>query len=160
MITQERLKELFNLEDGKLIRKKAAAKAKAGTSSTAKDRDGYLVVGVDGKLYRAHRMVWLYIHGSLPENCDIDHINRVKDDNRPENLRAISHAENLQNKTRYKNNRTGFKGVWRSNQTGKFVAVIEHMGKRYHIGCFEAPEDASIAYEEKANELHSYKPSI
>jgi hypothetical protein len=159
MITQERLKELFQLDEhGRLIRKSNTGLARAGTSSSAKDRDGYLVVGIDKKQYRTHRMVWMYQNGAIPYGYDIDHINRVKDDNRIENLRCITHSENLQNKVKCKNNKSGFKGVWKHTQTGKFVAVIEFEGKRYHIGCFPSPEDASMAYEQKASELHKYKP--
>lgn len=159
MLTQERVKELFKLDrKGRLVRKVTVNnKAKAGDFSTAKDRDGYLVVGIDRKLYRAHRVVWLYVHGQWP-NGDIDHINGIKHDNRPSNLRDVTRSENLQNQKVRKNNKVGFKGVWLHKQTGRFAAVIESNGKRYYIGCFETPEEAANAYSEKAKEVHKYNP--
>ena len=43
-----------------------------------------------------HRIIYQLVHGPIPEGMEIDHINGVKDDNRPENLRAVTHQRNLQ----------------------------------------------------------------
>lgn len=48
-----------------------------------------------------HRLVWETFIGLIPSNLQIDHINRVRDDNRLENLRLATHSENLQNKNGY-----------------------------------------------------------
>jgi hypothetical protein len=53
---------------------------------------------IDGKLYKAARLAWLYIHGESPEN-QIDHINRVRDDNRLANLKDVTSSENNNNKS-------------------------------------------------------------
>jgi hypothetical protein len=51
---------------------------------------------IDGKLYGAARLAWLYVHGEWPKN-QIDHINRLRDDNRLVNLRDVTHTENCNN---------------------------------------------------------------
>lgn len=74
------------------------------------DRYGYLILKIKGKQYKAHRMAWLYVYGEVPSG-NIDHINRVRSDNRISNLRCISQADNCRNMTVSKNNETGYKGV-------------------------------------------------
>ena len=58
---------------------------------------GYVLIGIDGKMYYAHRLAWLYVHGKWPGQV-IDHINRVRNDNRICNLRDVSRAVNNANK--------------------------------------------------------------
>ena len=61
--------------------------------------NGYLQVRVDRKHYRVHRLICEAFHGLCPEGKgEVDHINRKKDDNRPENLRWVTHQENILNR--------------------------------------------------------------
>lgn len=59
---------------------------------------GYLMVRMmlDGKRYvgLAHRLVWQYLHGDIPEGLVINHKNGLKDDNRPDNLELETHSGN------------------------------------------------------------------
>ena len=57
---------------------------------------GYLVIGISGKTYLAHRLAWLYVTGEFPKN-QVDHKNRKRTDNRWLNLREASYGENLAN---------------------------------------------------------------
>jgi hypothetical protein len=66
--------------------------AKAGSKNR-----GYIRIRINGIAYSAHRLAWLYITGKLPEQ-EIDHINRIKDDNRFLNLRDVSHSKNMTNR--------------------------------------------------------------
>lgn len=43
----------------------------------------------------AHRIVWRYFFGEIPEELEINHKNGIKTDNRPENLEVITHVQNI-----------------------------------------------------------------
>lgn len=47
--------------------------------------------------YLRHRVIWFYFNGEIPEGYEIDHINGIKNDNRLENLRCVTHTENMNN---------------------------------------------------------------
>src|SRR5690606_11618117 len=105
--------------------------------------DGYREVGIDGRLYKAHRVIWLYIAGEWPD--EIDHINGDRSDNRFANLRAVSRAENMRNKRSYKNNRSGQNGVSWHNQDRRWIAYITINGKFKRLGGFINKDDAIAA---------------
>lgn len=65
-------------------------------------RKGYLYYDFklkDGKKigFLGHRVIWVYFNGEIPEGYEIDHINTITDDNRLENLRLVTHKENMNN---------------------------------------------------------------
>lgn len=78
-------------------------------SSRASPESGYRYVRHEGQLYRQHRVIFFLHYGYWPN--EIDHINRVRHDNRIENLRDVTHSENNQNKVVRKDSRSGIKGV-------------------------------------------------
>jgi hypothetical protein len=92
-----------------------------------------------------HRMIAQRIYGDI-EGRQIDHKNRVKLDNRRENLRIATHAQNLWNREPYLSNTSGFKGVSNPNVVGKFRAEIQYSGKGRHLGCYETAVEAALAY--------------
>lgn len=85
----------------------------------------------------------------------IDHINIDSLDNRKENLRLCTKAENCQNRSIRKNSSSGYKGVFRTKNSKKnpWRARITNNGKRIHLGVFPSKKEAAIAYNEKAKEL-------
>lgn len=89
-LTQKRLKKLlyYNPDTGiftwKINSRRSLKDAPAGNLHPS----GYIRIGIDSKEYRAHRLAFLYMEGYIPEN-DVDHINRVRDDNRWKNLREL-----------------------------------------------------------------------
>lgn len=113
--------------------------------------DGYRVGKIDDKMYRAHRVAFAVHHGHWPTE-HIDHINGDKTDNRICNLREATGSENQRNRSKPKNNTSGFKGV--SLNKGKWMAQIMLNGKRYCLGTFNTPKDASIAYASAAKTMH------
>ena len=155
MLSQELLKELFTLnEHGQLIRNFRCGKAPKGSHSICEDKDGYLTIGINKKLYRTHRVVWMYVHGSFPDG-DLDHINRNKKDNRIENLRVVTKSQNRQNITAHKNNKSGMKGVWLHKQTKRWCSTIGLNSKNKYLGSFSTKEEAQAAYMAASKVLHT-----
>lgn len=79
-------------------------------STGSYDKDGYLIIKIKGKQYKAHRLVYAIHHGKLPVG-ELDHINRVRDDNRIENLRLSDRTSNVRNSYVKPNKDTGVRGV-------------------------------------------------
>lgn len=117
---------------------------KVGSKVKSKTSDGYLAVCLKGKQYKAHRVAWFLYHGEWPED-QIDHINRVKTDNRIDNLRCVSHQENQMNKTKGKSGEhyiTKYKGRWQvRTPRGGFVGYADTLT--------EARELKKVFYAEK-----------
>lgn len=67
-------------------------------AGTIRER-GWRAIGIDGYVYRAGRLAWFYMTGEWPP-VTIDHKNRIRDDDRFENLRCATHAENGRNTSR------------------------------------------------------------
>lgn len=157
MITQEYLKEVlnYNSETGIFtwkVRKGVRGKVGAVTGTLSKYR-GYLDIKIDGVLYPAHRLAWLYVYGKMPDNL-IDHIDCDRVNNRISNLREATHSENLRNTGRTVVNTSGFKGVSLHKMTGKWQARVGVNRTRKYLGLFDTPEEAFIAYQAAAQELH------
>ena len=119
-----------------------------GTLNTS----GYLETIINGTRYPLHRLIWVKVYGKFPDNF-IDHINGNRSDNRLCNLRQALHSENMLNKVKYKNNSSGYKGVYYSKTKNKYEAQIRINGKKYSFGGFLTAEEASIVYEQKSKEL-------
>jgi hypothetical protein len=83
-----------------------------------------------------------------------DHINGNTLDNRRENLRAVSSAENKRNRKAHKNNKSGFKGVDLHVGKGRWRSQIYANGRCRHLGYFHDPIEAARAYNAAAKELH------
>jgi hypothetical protein len=119
----------------------------AGTLSLA----GHLRIAIGHTQYRAHRLVWLYVHGE-PVPDVIDHIDHDKLNNRFSNLRAATKRQNGANSGKRKNNTTGIKGVGRWK--GYYRARIMFDGKDISLGYFKTLEEAAKARFEAASRLH------
>lgn len=84
------------------------------------------------------------MEGYWPEN-DIDHINRVKTDNRWSNLREVSKSCNMRNRSLLKNNKSGITGVrWRCKHK-KWIAQAKIGHKHIHLGNFSTKLEAAKA---------------
>jgi hypothetical protein len=155
MLTLEFLKEWLYCDEETSIftRIKACPGIKVGTVAGRLKSNGYAYISVGGRSYRAHRLVWFYNFGEWPKS-ELDHINGIKNDNRLCNLREVTRSQNMQNCGKYLNNTSGFKGVSWNKQSNKWKAQICISGKHKHLGSFDTPEEASIAYQLAAKELH------
>ena len=145
LLTQERVRELFDLdEETGIMRRRLtlAYNAKEGDVVGYRDKThGYLTVRVDGRLYFLHRIIFLYVHGYTPEH-QVDHQNRNKLDNRPVNLREITPQCNVRNSPVRSDNKTGIKGVtWCRRDLKWKVRVYTGEGET-HLGRFEDLNEA------------------
>lgn len=154
-LAAERLRELlhYDPETGKFTwRAYRGARAKQGESPGFVNPLGYIEIRIDKKLYRAHRLAWLYSYGEWPER-NIDHANGDPSDNRLSNLRLCSQSENAANSRRKSTNSSGVKGVYWNKQAGKWRARITKNYKTIEIGQFDRLEDAAAAYARTAEKV-------
>lgn len=117
----------------------------AGTRAGHVNNKGYVIIKVDGAAYKGHRLAWLYVYGTWPPS-NLDHKNRIRNDNRIANLRPANAMQNSANKNVHSNNKSGVKGVSRHRQTGKWRADVKYQGKNVYLGLFERKQDAAEAY--------------
>ena len=85
----------------------------------------------------------------------VDHIDGDRSNNKIENLRECSKRDNNCNRGAQSNGKSGYKGVSKIKGKQKWESYISKDGKKSHLGRFNSPEDAAIAYDKKAIELHS-----
>jgi hypothetical protein len=117
--------------------------------------DGYRVCRFEGRNYLTHQIVWALVHGNWPApKAQIDHQNRHRGQNDPDNLRASTHAQNNWNRPAYRNNRSGYNGVSFDKLTGRWRAIIRCNKVIHRLGRFATPEAAAVAYNEAARRLH------
>lgn len=160
IITQKELKEIFDYDpdSGNFIqRTRTSNRMKIGDVAGSLRLDGYRGIMIGGKLYFAHRLAWLYVHGEWPPE-QIDHRNGSRADNRIANLRLATSAENHQNWKKRSNNSSGYIGVFWDKEKNKWRAGIRVSGKRKHLGSFTDPAGAHDAYLVAKKELHQYQP--
>lgn len=149
-LTQARVRELFDYHpDGYLTRlTKQSIRTEIGQKVGCLHSSGYLVAHVDKKLYKVHRLIFLWHHGYLPKIVDHADMNTVN--NRINNLRAATKSQNMANRKRSSLNSSGLKCAWFHKQTGKWETSINVRGEKIFIGLFATKEEAHAAYEKAA----------
>lgn len=116
--------------------------------------NGYIYLGIFGKLYSAHRVAFYMHHGSISEK-EIDHINGIKSDNSIVNLRQVSRITNMRNTKKSLSNTSGMTGVYWDKCIGKWTSKIGVNGRSVHLGCFEKIENA-IAARKSAEQKYEF----
>lgn len=138
-LTQEEAHRLFEYRDGVLYWKELVTNRtgkRVGKIAGYVHPTGYRLISVHGYQYKAHRLMFLYHYGYMPEF--IDHINGIKDDNRIENLRAATKAQNNQNRRAQKNNTFGIKGVSKLKNSPNWRCRISYNKKLHELGGFKS----------------------
>ena len=154
-LTAEHLRSIlhYSPETGIFTRKvRTAHRVKVGDVAGCSNGDGYLRIKVQRRKHLAHRLAWLHTYGEWP-NDQIDHINRIRTDNRISNLRDVSNKQNLQNAGKYSHNTSGHPGVSWHKRDSKWQAQIKHNQKLVHLGCFATIEEA-VAARKAAEKLY------
>lgn len=170
--TQARLHELFTFdaEAGVLLWRRRPAEdfadARAWKIFNARFADtmagsisgyGYRTISFNLKSWRAHRLIWIYAHGDIPDGKQIDHINGKRDDNRLENLRLVTSAENNRNSSMRSNNTSGVMGIAWHKGARKWQAKIKINGRMKHLGLFDTVA-AAADVRSKAEREHGFHP--
>ena len=127
----------------------------AGAEASRVNKDGYAIVAVKGTAFKAHRVAWAIQYGRWP--LAIDHVNGNRSDNRIENLREVTTAENNRNISIKSNNKSGVTGVVRFRGT-HWYAFINHNYKRIHLGSFR-DFDAAVKARKEAELRYGYHPN-
>lgn len=115
------------------------------------DKDGYRTGRLNGRTYKAHRIIFKLLHNSEPPR--VDHEDGNVQNNTAGNLKASSDLENLKNKRLYSSNTSGAVGVSFKKQSGKWCAHIRVAGKRRHLGYFNSIDEAIAVRKAAAIEL-------
>ena len=152
-VTLSKLHELFDYKDGNLIWKIAASRrVKAGDIAGSINEYGYIVIGVKGRVYRAHRLIYFYHNGHFP--LLIDHIDGNKTNNKIENLRSVTTYQNAMTKKISTRNSSGIKGVMWHKRDKKWVVQLKVNSKCHSFGYYEDKELAELVAIEATNKLH------
>jgi hypothetical protein len=157
IITQDRLKEVLHYDPetgiftNRVTRNQLSVAGQQAGFITKPQ--GYRTIGLSGRQYREHRLAWLYVHGVWPSG-DIDHINGNPADNRLCNLRDGTTQDNCNNQRKTRSDNTsGLMGA-RLFRPGKWQASIRSNGEYMHLGTFDNPEEAHLAYMAAKRKYH------
>lgn len=143
-LSYEKVRQLLDYDPhtGEFYWVKTKGRARAGERAGATDAYGYRVIRVDGVLYKAHRLAWLWVYGCWPDGM-LDHIDRDKGNNSIENLREATQSENMHNANR--RSLSGVPGVrWRAERN-RWVAQIRVGYRNYVLGSFATKDEAIAA---------------
>ncbi|WMX18800.1 hypothetical protein [Escherichia phage vB_EcoP_PAS7] len=140
-MTEELIREYLALDPSSPTNlkwiKTSGSRVKLGSVQGYLNSHGYVKVKLKGKALSLHRAVFLLHYGYLP--YEVDHVNRDKTDNRPDNLRAATRSSNCHNK-----NCTGFNFDKKSQKFRVRVQVTTT--KRITVGWYDSPFEARAAY--------------
>jgi hypothetical protein len=151
MLTQERLRELidYNPATGIAFWKAGhrCAGKRVGTIQRAKRSKPYrrlsLSEGWENKKNLSH-VAFFYMTGQWPPD-EVDHENGDTVDDRWDNLRLSTRAQNEANRGARRNSKSGIKGVF-PTKDGRFRSEIYRCGLRTYLGIFATAQAAHRAY--------------
>lgn len=104
---------------------------------------GYWVIGFQGVKWLGQVLAWAYVHGEIPAD-DIDHINRIKTDNRIANLRCVTRGQNMRNSAR--NDRRA-DALGTSKRYGGWAAQVSDNGRTILLGIFPTQKEANAVHQ-------------
>jgi hypothetical protein len=154
-LTQEYLKELFEYKDGELYWKKInpyAHNIKIGSIAGCLEKNSYKRTRIKNKAYLNHRLIFLIFYGYLPKF--IDHIDGNPSNNKIENLREVTHSQNIQNSKKIIRNTSGVKNVNWHKRMNKWVVQLCINGKNKHFGYFDDIKIAELVAQEARNKYY------
>lgn len=168
VLRRERLTELLDVfpNEGKMVWKPRVGLPRlvnswnfrhAGKEAGSLHKNGFLSTTIDGKAFKLHRLIWLYVYGEMPDGL-IDHINGDPSDNRIGNLRVATPSENAKNAKLSSANKSGCPGVCWASDHERWKVRASVNGREKTIGHFSKLEDA-IAARKHAEARFGYHPN-
>lgn len=150
----------YNHVTGIITRKLDSGRWKKGQVCGWEIGQGYTEISLNGKTIGAHRLAWALHYQEQPPEY-VDHINRIKNDNRIVNLRAATKSQNGANRTILSNNTNGFKGCYFIKSCNKWRVQCRLNKKLYNLGYHSEIESARKAYNEFASKVFGeyYSPA-
>lgn len=117
---------------------------------------GYGVIGIAGRTHNAHRVAFEMRNGPVSSALEVDHICRVRGCVRPDHLRAVTTAENQQNRSKQRNNTSGERGVIWLKRDRVYEARVTVAGVTHSGGRFRDFDDAVAAVRALRAQLHPF----
>lgn len=150
----EELRSVLTLHEdtGEFYWNISSGQAKKGKRAGTLNSLGYIQIKYRGVCYLAHRLVWYFLYGTLPENT-IDHKDRDRANNRPSNLRDVPLSLNLHNRGGSSTALSKYKGVAKAKRK-RWRASITVNGLRIDLGSYGSEEEAALAYNKEAYVRH------
>ena len=109
------------------------------------DKDGYIVINIYNKEYRAHKLAMI-LQGIDLKGLEVDHADGVRSNNKLSNLSAVTKKVNAKNKRLRSNNKTGVHGVsWDKNLSKWRSRISTNKNRHTSLGCFASFLDACCA---------------
>ena len=158
MITSKRLKECLDYDEitGIFTWKEKRRGLKIGDKAGSITDQGYTVIRIDSQIYRAHRLVWLWVYDEFPKI--IDHIDGDRSNNALCNLRNVDRKDNQKNMGNNSKNTSGEMNIMWYAPLNKWHVQIQSSGKRIHIGYYHNMADAILA-RDLARVVYGFHPN-
>ena len=146
---------MYEYKDGNLLyRIRTSNRINVGDiAGYRKKSTGYVQMFFNKKHLFAHRLIWIYHNGDIPDKFQIDHINGIRHDNRIENLRLVTNTQNSYNRPKSIKSTSGYKGVYWNIGAEKWESKIQIDGILKHLGLFITKELAYEAYCKAAKQV-------
>lgn len=154
-LTEEQLKQILHYDPDKGVWTWLVSRGripKGSVAGTICAIEGYRRISINHRRYRSGRLAFFYMTGRWPEQ--VDHINRIRDDDRWINLRDADNSQNNSNRDLQKNNVSGCSGVCWSKRCKKWQVQVGINGRNIYLGMYEDKELADLVSVEAKSKYH------